>query len=279
MNKIFILSIIACSLFFSCNTGTQKENHSDTTSTTSTGTDTIRTDNVEYTAGNTNMIGYVAYPAAKGNHPVVFIIPEWWGLNDYAKSRARQLAELGYVGFALDVYGNGKNVDNPTDAEALAKPFYGGMDLIIPRFEAALNKANELPGIDTSRRALIGYCFGGAMTLNLMRAGEPLKGGASFHGNLVTGYPANKDNIKGSILVLHGEADNFVPAEEVAAFKKEMDSVKADYKFVGYPGAVHAFTNPNATAMGEKFGMNIKYDEEADKAFWEELKQFLNKIF
>ena len=278
MKKIFILSIVASALFFSCNTGTQKETNSDT-STTLIVTDSVRTENVEYSAGDTKMIGFAAYPKEEGNHPVVFIIPEWWGLNDYAKSRAKQLAELGYVGFALDVYGNGKTADNPTDAEALAKPFYGGMNLIQPRFEAALNKANDLPGVDTSKKALIGYCFGGAMTLNLMRAGEPLKGGASFHGNLVTGYPANKDNIQGSILVLHGEADNFVPAEEVTAFKKEMDSVKADYKFVGYPGAVHAFTNPNATATGEKFGMNIKYDEAADKASWEELKQFLNKIF
>ena len=147
-------------------------------------------------------------------------------------------------------------------------------------FDAALAKVKTLPQADTSKIAAIGYCFGGSMVLNMARMGENLKGVVSFHGDLnVYGLSAKKDEVKPKVLVLHGEADSMVPADVVAAFKKEMDGAAVDYKFIGYPGAKHAFTNPGATAVGEKYKIDIAYNEAADKSSWEEMKTFLAGIF
>jgi len=199
-------------------------------------------------------------------------------LNDYAKSRARQLAELGYIAMAVDMYGNGKTADNPDMAGKMAMPFYQDPAMAKSRFDAALAKIKTYAVADTNQVAAIGYCFGGAMVLNMARLGEKLNGVVSFHGNLV-GVPADKNLLKAPVLVCHGADDKFVTAEEVEKFKKQMDSIDAAYTFRSYPGATHAFTNPAATEMGKKFSLPIAYNAAADAASWNDMKEFFGKIF
>jgi len=199
-------------------------------------------------------------------------------MNDYARSRARQLAEMGYIAMAVDLYGNGRRADNPTDAGNLAGPFYANPAMAKAHFDAALDKLKEYKEVDTENMAGIGYCFGGGMLLNLARMGEPLKGIVSFHGSLL-GTPADKNLLRSKILVCHGDDDKFVLPEEVAAFKKQMDSIGADYIFKGYAGATHAFSNPNATAVGQKYNIPIAYNAAADSASWNEMKGFFRNLF
>lgn len=239
----------------------------------------IKEENVSYKADTATMNSFIAYDGSiDKKRPVVLIIPEWWGLNDYAKGRARQLATMGYVAMAVDMYGNGAIADNPTLAGELAGPFYKDPALAKSRFDAALAKAMAISVADTSQVAAIGYCFGGAMVLNMARLGENLDGVVSFHGGLV-GTPANKDLLKADILVCHGEADKFVSNEEVAQFKKQMDSIGAKYSFKSYPGAGHAFSNPAATEMGKKFSIPVEYNAAADTASWNDMKTFFARIF
>ena len=225
------------------------------------------------------MNGYVAYDANKtGKLPVVLVVHEWWGLNDYPRMRAKRLAELGYFAMAVDIYGNGKTVDNPTDAQTLAMPFYANPQMAYQRLMAGAEKAKSFAQADSSQVAAIGYCFGGGLVLNAARLGANMKGVVSFHGSLI-GTPARKDLLKAGILVCHGAADPFVPNADVEAFKKSMDSINANYTFNAYPGALHAFTNPNATEMGKRFNLPIAYDAAADSASWNDMKSFFGKIF
>jgi len=225
------------------------------------------------------MNGFVAYDSSTNKkRPVILVVHEWWGLNDYSRSRAKQLAELGYLAMAVDMYGNGRTAEDPENAGKLAMPFYQHPDMAKQRFDAALSKIKTFPQADTNNIAAIGYCFGGAQVLNMARMGESLKGVVSFHGNLA-GVPADKSLLKAGVLVCHGEADQFVSADEVAKFKKEMDSIGAPYTFRSYPNATHAFTNPGATEKGTKYNIPIAYNAAADSASWNDMKQFFGKIF
>ncbi|MBL7730287.1 MAG: dienelactone hydrolase family protein [Chitinophagaceae bacterium] len=242
----------------------------------------LKEENFTYSAAGLDSVkldGYVVYDEnIEGKRPAVLVVHEWWGLNDYAKMRARELAKLGYIAMALDMYGNGQRGDNPEAAGKLATPFYQDPAKAKPLFEAALNKLKGYAQADGEKVAAIGYCFGGAQVVNMAKMGADLKGVVSFHGNLMV-MPADKDKLKAQILVCHGADDNFVPNEEVDKFKKEMDSIGAKYTFKSYPGAVHAFTNPNATELGEKFKINVKYNPAADTASWNDMKEFFNTIF
>jgi dienelactone hydrolase len=271
-------SLVAPMVFlFSCNN--DDKNSATATQDTAKKESKLKEDNVTYSGDNTTMNGYIVYDENKeGARPAVLVIHEWWGLNDYSKGRARQLAELGYIAMAVDMYGNGKTADNPDAAGKLATPFYQNPQMMKTRFDAAAEKLKTYPQTDASKMAVMGYCFGGAQSLNLARMGEDLKGAVSFHGNLI-GVPLDKSKLKADILVCHGGADPFVPQEEVNKFKQQMDSAGVQYTFKAYEGAVHAFTNPNATAMGEKFKIPIKYDAAADSASWNDMKQFFEKIF
>lgn len=240
----------------------------------------LKEDNITYKIGDSlTMDGYVVYDEnASGARPAVLVVHEWWGLNDYAKMRARELAKLGYIAMAIDMYGNGKRADNPTDAGNLATPFYKDPQMAKQHFDAALAKFKEYKEVDQKNIAAIGYCFGGGMLLNFVRMGEDLKGIVSFHGSLL-GTPADKNLLKAKILVCHGNDDKFVSPEEVATFRKQMDSIGADYTFKGYDGATHAFSNPNATAVGEKYKIPIAYNAAADTASWKEMRDFFGKLF
>jgi len=234
---------------------------------------------IAYQSDSAHFNGYIAWDSAlTGKRPVVFIVHEWWGLNDYVKGRARQLAELGYLAFAVDFYGDGKMGNNPDEAGKLATPFYTNPELAKSRFEAALHAIRSNPMADTSKMAAIGYCFGGSMVLNIAKMDEPLIGVVSFHGGLA-GVQADKSKLKAKVLVCHGADDKFVSAEEVARFRKEMDSINADYLFKSYPGATHAFSNPDATLNGQRFNIPIAYNAAADTASWKEMKEFFERIF
>ncbi len=277
MKQISTISLLAfvALLAISCNNATENK----TGETGATAKPAIKEGNITYMADTTSMNGFVAWDSSTTKRrPVVIIIHEWWGLNDYAKSRAKQLAELGYLAMAMDMYGNGLTADNPDEAGKLAMPFYTNPALAKNHFDAAMAKIRTYPVADTTQIAAIGYCFGGGMVLNLARLGEPLAAAVSFHGSLV-GVPADKNLLKAPVLVCHGDSDQFVKQEEVARFKKQMDSIQANYTFKTYPGAMHAFTNPNATAMGQKFSLPIAYNAAADTASWNDMKTFFGKIF
>lgn len=278
LNASILLFAMAGSVLFSSCTGgsdssTAKEGQE------APKTPVIKEEVVDYSMDSVTMKGFIAYDEnISGPRPVVLIVHEWWGLNDYAKRRARDLASLGYLAMAVDMYGNGQTVDNPEMAGQLATPFYKDPAMAQKRFDAALNKVKAFVQADSTQIAAIGYCFGGAQVINMAKLGENLKGVVSFHGNL-TVLPANKDLLKAPILVCHGDADPLVPATEVEAFKKQMDSIGAKYTFKAYAGATHAFTNPNATEMGKKFNLPIAYQAAADSSSWSDMQAFFKEIF
>jgi dienelactone hydrolase len=273
--KILIILTVSAS-FFSCNDNEGTENTANNVDSTMNTPVAIKEDSLTYSYNGKNFKGYVAYDSnTTDTRPGILVIPEWWGLTDYPRSRARQLAELGYIAMAVDMYGNGEIADNPQKAQELATPFYKDPTLAKSRLQAAMNELESFAQTDKSKIAAIGYCFGGYVVLNAAKLGANLDGVVSFHGGL-GGAPVNKDSIEAKILVCHGEADDFVNPE-VAAFRKAMDSAGVDYTFKSYPEATHAFTNPEATANGEKFNMPIKYNAAADSASWNDMKEFLKK--
>lgn len=239
----------------------------------------IKEENVVYMADGKVFKGFIAYPDnVKGKLPGILIIHEWWGLNDYTKNRARQLAALGYIAMAADLFGNGKTAANPKEAQTLTTPFYSDPDLAKNRFDAALKELKNTVQTDTGQIAAIGYCFGGYIVLNAAKLGAEVKGVVSFHGGL-GGVPARTDLLKAKILVCHGGNDKFVSQEDVARFRQQMDSIGADYTFKVYPGATHAFTNPDATKTGKQFNLPIEYNASADKNSWNDMEAFFSKIF
>ncbi len=277
--KIYLLGIISLAAVSCNNQGGNSETVSTKDSTSATPTVNIKEDSVSYNLNGTNYIGFITYDANKeGKRPGILVVHEWWGLTNYTRNRARQLAQLGYIAMAVDMYGNGKVGEDPASAQALATPFYKDPTLAKKRLDAAMNELKTYPQTDTAKIAAIGYCYGGFIVLNAAKLGANLDGVVSFHGDL-SGVPVNKDSLKAKILICHGEADKFVTPEAVAAFKKSMDSAGVDYTFKSYPNATHAFTNPAATAIGQKFNMPIEYNAAADTASWNDMKAFFQKIF
>lgn len=223
--------------------------------------------------------GFLIYDESReGAGPGIVVVHEWWGINDYVIRRGHQLAELGYTVLVADMYGSGKTGANPEEATQLSTPFYKDPELAKTRLAAAINKLKSFSQTDTTKIAAIGYCFGGFIVLNGAKQGLDLDGVVSFHGNL-SGVAAKQGLLKSKILVCHGAADQFVSEEELSRFKANMNEVGADYTIKIYPDATHAFTNPDATATGEKFGIPIKYNAAADTASWSDMKEFFNRIF
>jgi len=235
---------------------------------------------VDYTSQGVTSKGYLVYDDnIKGKRPGVLVVHEWWGLNDYARKRARMLAELGYVALAVDMYGDGKTATHPDDAGRFSSELMKNFDVAKTRFLTAEDFLKQQPIVDPARIAAIGYCFGGGVVLNMARQGADLKGVASFHGSLSAVKPAQPGMVKAKVLVLHGADDKFIKPEQIDDFKKEMSDGAVDYRFISYPGALHSFTSPEADALGRKFNMPIAYNAEADRQSWDELKTFLTKIF
>jgi len=243
----------------------------------------IKTRQVDYqSADGSKLVGYYAYDdALKGQRPGIIVVHEWWGLNDYAKHRARQLAALGYSAMAIDMYGEGKNTEHPKDAMAFMQAALKDSNAAAQRFDAGLEQLKKQPQTNPDKVAAIGYCFGGKIVLDAARRGEALAGVVSFHGALVTNTPATPGSVKVPMLVEHGAKDSMVTPENVAAFKNEMDKAGADYKFVSIEGAKHGFTNPDADRLshGEHGGPDIGYDKAADQSSWTDMQVFLKRVF
>lgn len=235
---------------------------------------------VSYSANGTTLKGYVAYDdAVKGKRPGILVIHEWWGHNEYARRRARMLAEQGYTALAVDMYGDGKQAHHPDDAKQFSSEVAKNTVLAKSRFDAAFNLLSKEETVDASRIAAVGYCFGGSVALNMARLGEPLKAVVSFHGSLGTQSPAKAGEVKARIASFTGEADPMIPATQVAAFREEMGKAGVTYKVVTYPGVKHAFTNPDADKYGQEFKLPLVYAAAADKDSWDKGLAFLADAF
>ncbi len=240
----------------------------------------VQHEEVTYSANGLTMKGYLAYDdAIKGKRPGVLVVHEWWGHNEYARKRARMLAELGYTALAVDMFGDGKQAAHPGDAQKFAGEVMQNMEAAKARFLAALELLKKHKTVDGGRLAAIGYCFGGGIVLHAARWGLDLKGVVSFHGSYGTQTPAQVGKVKAAVLVCHGGADPFITEEQVAALKKEMIDAKVDFQFNSYEGAKHSFTNPDADESGKKFSLPLAYDKMADEKSWADMKQFFKKIF
>jgi dienelactone hydrolase len=236
----------------------------------------VQTREFDYQQGDTVLQGFLAYPAGKGQRPGVLVVHEWWGHNQHARNQAIRLAQAGYVGFALDMYGKGKLASHPSDAQAFMAEATKDATVLKARFDAALALLKKDPRVDGARVGAIGYCFGGAVVMGMARAGEDLQAVATFHGAIGTDTPAKAGTVKPRLLVLTGADDPMVGPDVVAAFKKEMDAAGARYEVVSFPGAKHSFTNPDA----DKAGMpQLAYDAKADTESWARLLKLLKEVF
>lgn len=233
---------------------------------------------VNYNSGSTKLKGYLVKDQnSNEKRPGVLIVHEWWGNNDYARMRAKMVAELGYTVMALDMYGEGKTVETPNEAGELAKKTMSNPEEAKKRFEAALEQLKNDPSVDQSKIYAVGYCFGGGVILNMLNMGVDLQAGVSFHGALGSVKTLPK-NLNTKLLILNGEADPMVTKADIANFKSITAKNKISMKFVNYPGALHAFTNQKATEIGKKYKLPIAYDSKADKNSWQEMKIFFEKI-
>ena len=238
---------------------------------------TLRTEVVEYKYGDVVLEGYLAYDdAVKGKRPGIIVVHEWWGLNPYARMRTEQLAKLGYIAFAIDMYGKGVRAKDPAEAGSLSGIYRGNRPLMRSRANAGLEVLRNHPLANVNRIAAIGYCFGGTVVLEMARSGAELAGVVSFHGGLSTPNPSDAKNIKGKVLVLHGADDPAVPPDQVIAFQDELRKAGVDWQMVSYGGAVHSFTNPET---GNDPSRGAAYNEKADNRSWEAMKTFFGEIF
>jgi dienelactone hydrolase len=237
----------------------------------------IQSNVVEYKQGDTVLEGYLAYDdSIVGNKPGVLVIHDWLGVGEYVQSRARQLASMGYVAFAPDIYGKGIRPDNDKAASALVGQYKNDRKLLRLRAIAGLDILRNQPQVDPKRLAAIGYCFGGTTALELARSGASIAAVISFHGGLDTPTPEDARNIRAKVLALHGADDPFVPPDQVKAFENEMRQAGVDWQLAIYGGAVHAFTIPGA---GSDKSKGAAYDAKADKRSFEAMKVFFKEVF
>ncbi len=223
--------------------------------------------------------GYLAYDdSVKTPRPGVLVVHEWWGLNDYIKGRAEQLAKLGYVVFAVDMYGAGINTADPKKAGELASPFYG-KPLMAERAQAGLDQLLKTGLVNQQRVAAIGFCFGGTTCQALAYSGAPLAGIVSFHGNLIPASSEAASAVQAKFLILNGGADTFVKPQDIEAFKTSLEAAKVDYQFIDYSGALHAFTNPGADKIRAETGLAVAYNEPAARRSWAQMRTFFDEVF
>jgi dienelactone hydrolase len=235
---------------------------------------------VEYISEGTILKGFLVYDKnIEGKRPGVLVVHEWWGHNDYARKRARMLAELGYTALAVDMFGDGKTADHPEDAQKFAGAIFNNVKTGEDRFLAAYNFLRDQETVNPDEIAAVGYCFGGAVVLHMARIGMDLKAVASFHGGIQPITPAEEGKVKAFVLVCNGADDPFVTQEQIDAFKTEMNNAKVQYEFVNYEDAIHSFTSPAADSLGPKFNMPLAYNEKADKESWQEMQNVFNKVF
>lgn len=234
----------------------------------------VRLDPVDYKQGDTTLKGWVAYDTAvTGKRPGVIVVHEWWGLNDYTKTRARMLAEAGCVAFAADMYGDGKTTEHPKEAGEWSGAIAKNKDMAAARFQAAVEQLKANPHVDPEHIAAIGYCFGGSVVLGMAMGGADLDGVVSFHGGLPTEPATGK--VTASMLVCHGALDPFATPEVIQTFQKNLTDAGADWEMDIYGNAKHSFTNPDAGDHGMDA---LAYNENADKRSWQRAMNFLAEV-
>lgn len=238
----------------------------------------VKTKTVEYKAGDATMKGYIAWDdKIEGKRPGVMVVHEWWGLNEDAKNRAKMLAELGYVGFCADMYGDGKTTEHPKEAGEMAGMVRKNAKLWIERSLAGLDQLKAHDQTDGTKLGAIGYCFGGSTVQMMAFHGTPgLKAVVSFHGALVVPTEDQVKKTKAKILICHGADDAFIKEETIKEFKAALDKGKVDYQFESYPGAVHSFTVVDADKKGVK---GIAYNKAADEKSWSSMQKLFKEAF
>lgn len=232
---------------------------------------------VPYTIGQSSYEGFLAWDdSIEDKRPGILVVHEWWGLNEYARSRAEQLAAMGYVAFAVDMYGKGEVTTHPEQASEWMKQATANVDVWQGRAQQGLKLLRADPNVDPTRLAAIGYCFGGATVMQLVYGGAPVKGVVSFHGSLP--LPPESQSIPHSakVLIAHGASDPFLTADHIGQFKTVLDNAEIDWQMVVYSGAQHSFTNPSADQYGLK---GAKYHKQADQRSWRHMKLFFDEIF
>jgi dienelactone hydrolase len=237
----------------------------------------IRAQNVDYKQGDTVLEGYLAYDdTVTGKRPGVLLVPTRNGLDAFARTRTEALAKLGYVGFAADIFGKGIRPTNVAEAQEQSAKYGKDRPLARLRAQAALDTLRGQPMVDTESLAVIGFCFGGMVALELARSGAPLLATVTFHGTLNTPTPDDAKNIKGRVLVLHGAEDPVAPMVEVQALIKEMRDAKVDFGLELYGGVVHGYTNPQ---NGTDASKSSAYNERADKRSWTAMQELFKEVF
>ncbi len=283
--KLRIYTFLVASALASCNNTADSETEKQKSTQAEekinkSGKPDIVGEEVEYQVGDVSMKGFIVYDKnAREKKPGVLVVHEWWGHNEHTRNSAHDLAEAGYVALAVDMYGDGKEAAHPEEAKEFSGTVMQNFDIGKKRFNAARQVLARHEKTDAGKIAAIGYCFGGGVVLNMARQGADLDAVVSLHGSLSAIKPAETNNIKARILVLNGADDPFVPKEQEEAFKKEMDAANADYEFINYPNAKHAFTNPKATEMGDQFDLPLEYNASADEDSWEATLTFLDETF
>ncbi|HXU91888.1 MAG TPA: dienelactone hydrolase family protein [Methylomirabilota bacterium] len=241
----------------------------------------IKEEPVTYKDGETSMKGVIVYDSDKqGKRPGMILVHEWWGITKHVHNEAHEFARQGYTAFIADMYGDAKTADNPKDAGALSGSVMKDSQTMQARFNAARAQLAKHPSVDATRIGAVGYCFGGAVVLNMARLGADLAGVAGFHASLGLNTPAPAPGtVKAKILILNGAEDPFVKKEQYATLKSQLDAAKADYRVIEYPGAVHAFTNPEATELGKKFNLPLRYDAKVDQEAKAAASKFFADVF
>ncbi|MEK7223686.1 MAG: dienelactone hydrolase family protein [Pseudomonadota bacterium] len=240
----------------------------------------VQGEEVTYKAGDTVLKSYLAYDSAvQGKRPGVLVVHDWWGHGDFVRDRARALAALGYTALAVDMYGGGKQTDNPDEANKLSGEVAGNAPLMKVRFDAARALLGQHKTVDPKRLSAIGYSFGGKVVLDMARQGADLAGVVSFWGLVGTRHPAQKGKVKAKVLVFNGKDDPMAPPEQIKQFQEEMTAASVDYRLIDYPGLKHAFTRPDADARGKRHNLPLAYDAETDRKSWSEMQAFFTRIF
>ncbi len=235
---------------------------------------------IAYTVDSTTMNGYLVYDENDtSKRPGIIVVHEWWGHNDYARKRADMLAEMGYVAFAVDMYGDGKVANHPKDAMTFSSSVMGNFEVGKARFDKAVETLKSQPQVDADQIGAIGYCFGGSVVLSMANTGYDLKAAAAFHSGVQLPVMPDSGAVMAKILICNGAADPFIKPEQVAAYKSTMDSAGADYKYVDYEGAVHAFTSQEADSLGKMFELPLAYNAEADEKSWQEMITLFDSVF
>lgn len=221
--------------------------------------------------------GYLVYDDAHdGQRPGMLVVHEWWGLNDYVRERARELAAAGYVALAVDMYGQGRSTEHPAQAREWSQQVRQSRGLMAARARAGLQALRQQPQVDSARMGAIGFCFGGTAVLELAYSGADLAGVASFHGGLTVPEPAQREQIRAGILILHGSQDPFVKPQTIQELQQALDQARVDWHMVVYGGAKHGFTNPKAGSYGIEA---LAYDRRAAERSWEHMLRYFDELY